>query len=477
MKITSIQKNRNELAKLFKGIGAEIGVERGVFSQVIMTSGNVHKLYAVDCWQAYRGYRDHVGQQKLDSFYESTKKRMEPYNCWLVRKFSLDAAKDFEDESLDFVYIDANHDYENAYKDIEAWSKKVTKGGIVAGHDYIRRKNQDKFFSIVQAVNDFGEKYKIPEVFIYRGDKSPSWMYYKSSDQQVVNSKIKVFANNIIEDRAIDRISNALKTFAPKNIEFVNTKDEAEIIIHFINGRRDGFRREIEAQIANGKKVAIVQLSVRSTKNKSTTDWIELWKKANVVWSYYDIKKLCKEDGIKPDFNFYYAPLGINGVFKKHNLAKKYIIAISSKSYTTESARECIIAAEHYKKRIFNVGPKISQRPSIDCAAGISDEELSKKYSQCEYVSGLRRKEGFELPIIEGAVCGARPIVFDKPHYKKWFKDFSIFIPENSREKTILSLKNVFSKKPKPLADREIGKIKSTFSWEKIIDGFWKKMI
>ncbi len=50
----------------------------------------------------------------------------------------MDAVKDFEDNSLDFVYIDANHEYDYVKQDITEWTKKVKPGGIVAGHDYIR---------------------------------------------------------------------------------------------------------------------------------------------------------------------------------------------------------------------------------------------------------------------------------------------------------------------------------------------------
>lgn len=164
--------NRNDLAKLFKGVGAEIGVERAHFSKEILKTAD--KLYCVDPWKAYQGYREHVSQDKLDGFFEESKQRLEGLNVRFVREFSLDAVKHFEDEVLDFVYIDANHDYENCKADIEAWSKKVKKGGIVAGHDYLRRKGQDLIYGVVDAVNELQE-----DVTIWRGDKSPSWSFIK----------------------------------------------------------------------------------------------------------------------------------------------------------------------------------------------------------------------------------------------------------------------------------------------------------
>ena len=59
----------------------------------------------------------------------------------------MDAVKDFADESLDFVYIDANHEFKYVTEDIFEWSKKVRKGGAIAGHDYFYAK-QRKFDNI-----------------------------------------------------------------------------------------------------------------------------------------------------------------------------------------------------------------------------------------------------------------------------------------------------------------------------------------
>lgn len=172
-------KSRNDLAQLFKGVGVEIGVERAVFSKTICRKNPETKLYAVDPWKAYKGYRDHVSQEKLDAFYEEAKERMKDFNCVIIRKFSSQAVQNFEDESLDFVYIDANHDYDHVMEDMQLWYKKVKRGGMLCGHDYIRRKGQDHLYGVKQAVTDFTYRYNIPQLFIYRGDNSPSWMFYK----------------------------------------------------------------------------------------------------------------------------------------------------------------------------------------------------------------------------------------------------------------------------------------------------------
>ena len=53
-----------------------------------------------------------------------------------VRSSSLDSVNLYENRSLDFVFIDASHEYDDVKKDILAWYPKIKKGGIIAGHDF-----------------------------------------------------------------------------------------------------------------------------------------------------------------------------------------------------------------------------------------------------------------------------------------------------------------------------------------------------
>jgi len=49
---------------------------------------------------------------------------------------SVEASKLYKDESLDFVFIDAAHDYDNVKLDLESWFPKIKQSGVIAGHDY-----------------------------------------------------------------------------------------------------------------------------------------------------------------------------------------------------------------------------------------------------------------------------------------------------------------------------------------------------
>ena len=79
--------------------------------------------------------------------------------------------------------------------------------------------------------------------------------------------------------------------------------------------------------------------------------------------------------------------------------------------------------------------------------------------------------------MIEGALCGARPIVFDRPHYRKWFEEFAVFIPEGSRDQVIDSLHKIFEGMAVPMTTAEKGIILERFNWSRIINSFWKEAL
>jgi len=58
-------------------------------------------------------------------------------NVSFIKSDSCDAAKDFEDNSIDMVYIDGDHRYEKVCKDIISWFPKVKTNGYIAGHDFL----------------------------------------------------------------------------------------------------------------------------------------------------------------------------------------------------------------------------------------------------------------------------------------------------------------------------------------------------
>ncbi len=114
-------------------MGAEIGVDEGAYSAVLCQAIPGLKLHCIDSWELNTGAMRRI---RLRSF-EQAKTILTPYDVTLIKKESMDALGDFEDRTLDFVYIDAGHRFDDVMNDIMSWTKKVRKGGVVAGHDYV----------------------------------------------------------------------------------------------------------------------------------------------------------------------------------------------------------------------------------------------------------------------------------------------------------------------------------------------------
>lgn len=180
---------RDDLAGLFSElefrVGVEIGVERGLYSEVLLKANPELTLFSVDPWRAHRGYRDHTSQNKLDGFYEETKERLKPFGkrSRIMRAFSMDAVEKFRTRSVDFVYIDANHAFDPVMMDIIHWSKRVRPGGIVAGHDFIRHTPRGYMgWNVIKATSAYAQAHEIRPWFTIGGGVSGelrSWMWVR----------------------------------------------------------------------------------------------------------------------------------------------------------------------------------------------------------------------------------------------------------------------------------------------------------
>jgi hypothetical protein len=127
-------------------IGSFEGKSTELFSMFCKT------VYAIDPYEAYVEIdMNHIknAEHCFDNMVSNIK------NINKIKKRSLDAVKDFDDHSLDLVYIDGQHDYVNVKNDILAWIPKIKHGGIISGHDYSH--NND----VVKAVNEIFPKHVV----------------------------------------------------------------------------------------------------------------------------------------------------------------------------------------------------------------------------------------------------------------------------------------------------------------------------
>ena len=127
-------------------VGAEIGVLKGITSAAVLEGNSKTRLYLVDRWTAYPANeivheeKNNMPKQSQKYFDDAEKQARAAVKKYrgrykILKMESLDAAKEIN-EKLDFVFIDARHDYEGCLADIKAWKTKVKKGGLVMGHDY-----------------------------------------------------------------------------------------------------------------------------------------------------------------------------------------------------------------------------------------------------------------------------------------------------------------------------------------------------
>jgi hypothetical protein len=169
-------------------VGVEIGVLRGKFSKKLSQAGL--KLYAIDPWIGFHGQGRTQNEQIVqDGYYEQTKKILTPYkNCTIIRKTSMEALVNFKDKSLDFVFIDGDHDFRHAAEDIFEWSKKVRAGGAVAGHDYFDTAPfaRNMVCNVKSVLDAYVKAFDITDWYLYRpdgatdaDDKCYSWMFIR----------------------------------------------------------------------------------------------------------------------------------------------------------------------------------------------------------------------------------------------------------------------------------------------------------
>ena len=138
-------KNRSEFIKELnyylprEGRGVEIGVYKGEFSKEILENWE-GTLYMVDVWRSLGDeYIDSSNHKFHSDILEETMKNIQGHEDRgiIVRATSKIASEIFPDESLDFVYIDANHSYDFVKEDINLWFPKLKKRGLFCGHDYM----------------------------------------------------------------------------------------------------------------------------------------------------------------------------------------------------------------------------------------------------------------------------------------------------------------------------------------------------
>ena len=155
----------------FIEIGAAWGRSAAFMAVEIINSQKNIRFDVIDSWQGSGQHENdhHVSHLSLaEKFFLYT--RPVEHIIKPVKSTSLSASRLYVDNSLDFVFIDASHEYLDVVNDIKAWLPKITPGGVLAGDDY-------NWVGVRQAVDEvLGKK----NILFNKNTEWPSWIYKKS---------------------------------------------------------------------------------------------------------------------------------------------------------------------------------------------------------------------------------------------------------------------------------------------------------
>lgn len=133
----------------------EIGTWKGrsaiYMAEKIKESGKQIYFYTIDLFNGKCGY-ELDPTVKEGKVYEIFTKNIEPVKNYIY-PFIGDSKilhKNFKDDSIDFLFIDGDHEYSGIKADLKFWFPKIKNGGIIAGHDY-----NEPSCGVRQAVDEF----------------------------------------------------------------------------------------------------------------------------------------------------------------------------------------------------------------------------------------------------------------------------------------------------------------------------------
>lgn len=159
------------------GEAAEVGVAEGRNALLMLQEWGLEKLYLVDLWEHIPGMTEELGWSKgrQELMYLDCMNRLRGYEDKFIvlRGWSHLMAKQIEDESLDYIHLDATHHYKWVLKDLGAWFPKLKEGGIISGHDYL----SPSFPTVKPAVDEFAasKNLTVQAIDIDRPDSACFW--------------------------------------------------------------------------------------------------------------------------------------------------------------------------------------------------------------------------------------------------------------------------------------------------------------
>lgn len=143
MKITDFAPRTAAMEAYLTGlnlVGAEVGCDVGAHAESILTNCSISKLHLIDLWA--NEICEGICQGRLYRWY---------HRIQMHKGKSNQVVKNFGVNSLDFIYLDAEHDYNSVKEDLSLWWSKIRYGGGILALRNYHKSNEGLF----RAANEF----------------------------------------------------------------------------------------------------------------------------------------------------------------------------------------------------------------------------------------------------------------------------------------------------------------------------------
>lgn len=155
--------NKNPAVKSMIEIGSLYGESASIF-----LAFPIEKLYCIDTWEDWSSNKKEFkfnisyGELHQTIFNKRLNKDILSKRCVPIQDYSHKASKLFESNSIDIIYIDGSHKYEDVLNDMNQYFPKLKTGGFLCGHDY------HTAFGVIEAVDKFVADNSLPSPTIFQ---------------------------------------------------------------------------------------------------------------------------------------------------------------------------------------------------------------------------------------------------------------------------------------------------------------------
>jgi len=164
MEVKTIVQSRHDFPQLINELGLKVGVELGVnegaYSNLLLEKSKLEKLYSIDAWNmdvsttmAAPFKKWTAGHGEIQEAEKKSREVLSKHGSRsvVIKGNSFETAREFNDNSIDFIFFDAGHRFSGFTLDMINWWPKIRMGGVIAGHDYWHRYR----YEVMDVANSF----------------------------------------------------------------------------------------------------------------------------------------------------------------------------------------------------------------------------------------------------------------------------------------------------------------------------------